>query len=255
MKTPLHLIVSRFLKIVSKPDITCKPFKGFDKILYYERSQHMVFLLHKEIVYETNIWNNIKPYLKKGDLIFDIGGNIGQYALRFSETTGNEGKIISFEPDLKSFAFLQFNININFCQNVICQNIGLADKPSEMEFFRDTETGGRTGAFEKKFVQSNFKGFTNIVKVDTFDNMMSVHGTPDFVKIDVEGFEFVILKNIKEFPRNTIFLVEVREETKNDIFELFSKNNFKCFIADQSEIIEVNKKENIPSFSNLLFKV
>ena len=241
------------VKALSRNEIVSKPIEGFDKRLYYERSQHLTFLFRKKIAYEVNIWNNIKSLIKKGDLVFDIGGNIGQYAMRFSEVIGKEGRVISFEPDFKNFSFLQFNSNINGCKNIQCLNIGLGGKSETVEFFRDTETGGRMGSFGREFVQDKFKGFTDLVEVQTFDNMVQKYGNPNFVKIDVEGFEYNVLKGIKDFSRNTKFLVEVRERTKNDVFDVFATNNFRCFIVDNVESFEISNKNEIPSFADLLF--
>ena len=249
----LYNFTSRVIKIFSKHDIVSKAIDGFDKHLYYERSQHLTFLFQNKISYEINIWNNIKSYLNEGDLIFDIGGNIGQYAIRFSEIVGSKGKVISFEPDFKNFAFLQFNANTNACKNILCLNIGIGDKSGIIQFFRDTETGGRMGSFGKEHVKDKFKGFTDLVEVETFEGMVQKFGTPSFVKIDVEGFEFNVLKGIKNFSKDTKFLVETRASTKESVFDIFTENNFNCFMVDQKTPIKINKKTDIPEFANLLF--
>ena len=74
----LYSFASKMVKALSRNEIVSKPIEGFDKRLYYERSQHLTFLFRKKIAYEVNIWNNIKSLIKKGDLVFDVGGNIGQ---------------------------------------------------------------------------------------------------------------------------------------------------------------------------------
>jgi|GEM_PF-5339957 len=56
----------------------------------------------------------IMPLIPAGELVFDIGANIGQYTVIFGES----GQVIAVEPDYKNFAFLQFNVLINRCSNV-----------------------------------------------------------------------------------------------------------------------------------------
>jgi protein-L-isoaspartate O-methyltransferase len=158
MKKIVYNIISKLIRVVLRDVIIGKHFNGLSKRLYYERAQHLTFLFQNKIKYEENIQSKLKNYLKEGDTVFDIGGNIGQYALPFSEIVGESGKVYSFEPDYKNYAFLQFNVTINKCSNVICLNYGIGRENSEQEFFRDTETGGRRGSFNKAFIGDNFKG-------------------------------------------------------------------------------------------------
>ena len=135
MKEKLYRMISAVIKIIAGETIVNKPIQDFNKVLFYEKAQHLTFLFKKKIVYEASIWNNIKSHLFAGNIVFDIGGNIGQYALRFSESVGEKGKVVSFEPDYKNFAFLQFNVNINNCKNVKCESFGLGEKAEILQFF------------------------------------------------------------------------------------------------------------------------
>ena len=253
MADMLYKLVAKATRILSGDIILNKPVDGFNKRLYYEKLQHLSFLFQSEISYEVNVWNNIKPFINEGDLIFDIGGNIGQYALRFSEAVGDGGKVISFEPDYKNFAFLQFNVNINACKNIECKNVGLGAKSETMELFRDTVTGGRMSSFGAKYRYNKSEGVSDFVKVETYAGMEKIFGTPDFVKIDVEGYESEVLKGIDKFSKKTKFLVEVRANTRNNVFDVFSTHGFKCFVVDDVEPWVAERKERIPSFSDLLF--
>lgn len=228
MKDFIYKYTSIAAKLLLRDTIISKPISGFNKQLYYQKLQHLTFLLNKKIIYEITVWNNIKPYISKGNLIFDIGANIGQYALRFSEMVGNEGKIICFEPDYKNYSFLLFNVNINCCTNIVCKKIGIGSKTDNSEFFRDTLTGGRASSFIKE--QSlNKHASKEIVSIETFDTMVKSFGPPNFVKIDVEGFELEILKGMNNILKETKYLVEVRKGTKNKVFEFFNKQSFLVF--------------------------
>jgi FkbM family methyltransferase len=249
----LHKIITHITKFLFKNRITSKMVSGFSKRMYYEKAQHLNFLFVNKISYEPEIWNNIEGFLNESSLVFDIGGNIGQYAMKFSEKIDNKGRVISFEPDFKNFSFLQFNSAINQCKNLTCLNIGLGKKQESKTFFRDTETGGRMGSFNEIFVGNKYKGFNDIVEVDTFQNMVEIFGVPDFVKIDVEGFEYSVLEGVKQFNKETKFLIEVRESTKSDVYKIMSKNGYSCLLVDYDKPIEIKEESQIPSFANLLF--
>lgn len=89
-----------------KQKITGKPLKYFpETILYYEISQHLTFFNQRNIDYEPGICSVLKNYIKEGDIIFDIGCNIGQDMTLFSNWVPN-GKVYSFEPDYKNYSYL-----------------------------------------------------------------------------------------------------------------------------------------------------
>ena len=58
-------------------------------------------------------------YIKKEDLVFDIGGNIGYYALIMAKKVGTKGKVFCFEPDKTNFSILTENICKNKYENII----------------------------------------------------------------------------------------------------------------------------------------
>lgn len=253
MRYYLYKVLSYLVKIFSQSDIVSKPVKGFPSSLYYEKSQHLTFLFKRTIDYENKIWNNIQSYITNGDIVFDIGGNIGQYAIKFCDFVGPDGKVFSFEPDPKNFAFLQFNVNINSLKNIKCDNLGIGDKKGDLKFYRDTETGGRMGSFNQEFVKDKFSGHTELVQVETYDNIVGLYGIPNFVKIDIEGYEAKLVSAISTFHKRTIFLIEVRQSTKKEIFELFNEQGFSCKLVDFDNIIRIDSYEQIPNFANLLF--
>jgi FkbM family methyltransferase len=253
MNKTIYNLLSKLIKAFLKGKVAGKKIHGLNKMLYYERSQHLTFFFKPEIKYEEIIQRKMRRYVKEGDVVFDIGANIGQSTMPLSEYVGNSGKVYSFEPDYKNFSFLQFNVNINKCSNVTCLNYGIGGENSEKEFYRDTETGGRTGSFKKEFVGENYKGFKEKVSVRSFDDIVRLFGEPDFVKIDVEGFEDCIADGLTIELQNCIFLVETREETKHAVFGQFNKRGFECLWIDGQDQL-VNKADDIQGIANLIFK-
>lgn len=233
--------------------IVGKNFENSLKKLYYEKAQHLVFFLKRRIKYEETIQKKIRTYIKRGDLVFDIGGNIGQYAIPLSEMVSDTGRVITFEPDFKNFAFLQFNASINKCENVTCINSGVGSEDTVLEFYRDTETGGRRGSFRKEYVGDTFKGYSEKGTLRSLDSLIAEFGEPDFIKIDVEGFETEVISGLSIDLTKTLFLIEVREETKAAVFEYFSHSDYECVWIDEVDTV-ITSAAQIPGFANLLFK-
>lgn len=253
MSDVLYTLFSPIVKFLFQGQTTTKKIKGLDMKLRYEKAQHINFLFQKEISYEFAIQEKILKFIQEGDLVFDIGANIGQYALPFSAKVGQKGKVISFEPDPNTFSLLQLNKKANQCQNLICFNHGLGDQESELEFYRDTQTGGRRGSFKKEFVGNNYDGHSEKVSIKKLDTIVSEFGKPDFVKIDVEGFEVQVLEGLTIDLLNCVFLVETRGETKEAVYNYFNEKDFDCFWIDEKDELIIDQ-EKIPKFANLLFK-
>jgi len=253
MKRLLYKGLQLFVNRIANGLVTGKRMVGTSMVLHYEIPQYLGFLFQKEITYEKTLQKKLLPHISSDNLIFDIGSNIGQYALWFS-TVAQKGKVICYEPDKKNYAFLTFNVLINEISNIEINNIGLSDKISRQKFYRDTKTGGRSGSLGKEFVGDSFQGSIQDVELSTLDTQIKKYGVPDFIKIDVEGFEYQVLKGLKEPCKTTVYFIEVRDLSSTQVFDYFSKYNFSCTMLDSNPSREINKAEEIPGFCNLLFK-
>lgn len=246
-------LLTGLLKAWYKKGITAKPYNGTGCHLYYEKAQHLMFAFKQKIAYEPLLQAKARKYIQPGDTVFDIGGNIGQYALYFSGVVGGSGQVITVEPDHKNFSFLHFNVHANDLKNTTCLKKGIGSRNGFLEFYRDTETGGRKGTFERKFTDATGEKNTERVAMVTLDRMIETYGEPAFIKIDVEGFEDSVLKGLSVNLPNTNFLIEVREETKRCVFAYFEEKGYTCYYVDDREDVRITDGSQIPGFANLLF--
>ena len=249
MYNPLYKIFTNFELIRSK-----RIFKS-NLFLNYNILQHLTFLFKKEIKYELNIFNNIERHVYNSKLIYDIGSNIGQYALNLSKITNFNSHIICFEPDLKAYSFLNYNVNMNKLSNISTYNFGIGEFNGQLEYFCDTKTGSRKGSFIKEFVGNNYNGEHFTIEVKNLSSLFGSLGIPDFIKIDVEGYEIEILKGLNNYDINKVkFLIETRSSTKEFIYNYFEKINFTCLQVDDKIPFKINNIKDIPNFANLLLK-
>ncbi len=257
MSKPVKILkdlVSIVLRRILGEKITGKKFSGSELILYYERSQHLMFFGCKKISYEKNIQSKLAGLINRGDLIFDIGANIGQYSLFFSEMTGEDGRVISIEPGKKSFKMLQFNKERNRCSNMTCLNVGVGASDGDQVLYLDTLTGGRKNSFFTWSMGKNYEGKSETVSVMGFNSLTERFGTPDLVKIDVQGAESDVINGIKSFPDKTIFMVEVTDISKRGILDRFTKENYRCYCAEAGDFELIEDVEETPGGdNNLLF--
>lgn len=206
-----------------------KPIRGTNYSLYYNPAQHLGFLFQRTIRYEPEFVDYVLNLIRPGDVVFEIGSNIGQYSLLIADKIGSEGKLVCLEPDSDNFAFLSFNMLKNQLHNVQVLQMAVSDKEGEMQFYKDTVTGGRTSSLLQAYTGSNYQGKTESVAVTTFEALIHRFGTPAFVKVDVEGAEVMIFEKANKLPRSTIYFVEVRRETAAAIFEIFRAQGFHIY--------------------------
>jgi FkbM family methyltransferase len=133
-------------------------------------------------------------FLKEQDFFMDIGANVGVYSLLASGH--NKCNSISIEPIPQTFQHLKNNIEINELNSMVnCINIGLSKQQEELYFTNDGDTVNHV--VDKK--GSN----TTTVKVDTLDNIFPQEVSSDsLLKIDVEGFEYNVLKGATNVLNN-----------------------------------------------------
>jgi FkbM family methyltransferase len=136
----------------------------------------------------------IDNLVEAGNTVFDVGANIGQKA-EFYLSIG--AKVICFEPQPNCVGILEEKYANN--PNITIVNKGLAEMPGEMQLSVCSDAN-YLSTFSNKWKTGRFVGQnwnqTVTVEVTTLDEMIKMWGCPHFCKIDVEGFEYQVLKGL-----------------------------------------------------------
>ena len=64
-------------------------------------------------VFLARNYNTLVKRIKTGDVVIDAGANIGMFSLLASRFVGDEGQVISIEPQFENFRFSEENVRIN----------------------------------------------------------------------------------------------------------------------------------------------
>lgn len=119
--------------------------------------------------------------LRPGDVVYDVGANVGYTTALFAHCVGTGGRVVSVEPSPRTFALLARSLERN-AGNVTLLNLGLSDTEGQLTFYVPPSLDLASfvpvaGAEEMQ------------VRVSTLDALSAAHGHPRFVKVDVEGHE------------------------------------------------------------------
>ncbi len=139
--------------------------------------------------------------IRNGSIVFDLGGHVGFYTLLSSELVGPSGKVFVFEPVPRNILYLKEHLRLNYVNNVTVVEAAVTDKDGWMLF--DEGEGSSMGHL-------SLNGKLQ-VKTVVLDNLISNGDipTPDYMKIDIEGAEFLALsgaKSMLEKSHPSIFL-------------------------------------------------
>ena len=174
--------------------------KKYNHKMYLDEIDSLHLSVHQDWEpFETNL---IEKLVQKGDIVLDIGANIGFYTLILSKLVGKKGKVYAFEADPSNFKLLKKNIEVNNCENVILINKAVSNKKEDVNFYiKDSNTGGN----------SMFKGVgveELKVKAINLDEYFSDNIKIDFIKMDIEGAEGRAVIGMKKLlEKNNIKLI------------------------------------------------
>ena len=187
-----------------------------------------------------------KKILIKKKIIFDIGSNQGDKAYVFSKLAK---KVVLFEPNKEDYQFLNYRFKNN--NKIIIENLAIAKKKENKRYFLPLKNNNAYNTLNykrQKFLENKFTTLVkkSYVKTETINFYISKYGIPDFVKIDVEGLELEILKNLKKKYKKDISIICFEaniplflKETLM-IINLFYKNFFNLRIWDKYKFIYKN---------------
>ena len=170
---------------------------GEDIAIYASAGSYIEWSILTMGTYENEINKLIRISLKAGENALDIGGNIGLQSLRMSQCVGNSGKVIAFEPLHYLQEKFSRNIALNKAKNVSLLPYALSDEEGEAEFTIDSSSWNQ-GTFS---LNNNIQGAERqmvVIKVpDGLPEVSSLEAL-HLIKIDVEGFEFQVLRGLRQ---------------------------------------------------------
>jgi len=176
----------------------------------------------------------LEQVLNPGALVVDVGANIGLISIRSAKLVGNSGRVIAIEPNPKIAPFLQENVRLNGLNNVTVFQTALGAKEGVTPFNCDRRDDC------SRIIEKG--GIT--VPMTTLDKVIEIEPTRDIdlLKVDVEGYEFVVLEGAsKSLKRTKLIYIEVDAANyaiygrrTEEMTELLEANGFDTFISDEN---------------------
>lgn len=211
-----------------------------------------------DLVHEEETTKLFKKIVRPGNIVLDLGANIGYFTLIASKLVGSNGKIFSFEPDQKNYEYLTKNINFNNFKNISTFNKAVSSKNGKEKFYFCSYDSGHHTLKQPLGIEAYSKGrayqeeyrIVETVAIDSFlaQNKIDV----DIIKIDVEGAEALAFQgmsktlskpNIKIFMEYFPLLINKMGSSPKDMFnELINSYHFNAYVIPDDYDMNNNKE-------------
>lgn len=131
--------------------------------------------------HEPHVTRVMRPLLRPGTVMIDIGANIGYYTLLAASRVGSTGKVIAFEPSVENCALLHRSLQVNDFENVVLHNVAVADT-ARVVGFRMHDSNGY-------IIPDHPPTSSEHVQTVTLDHVLGDEPRIDLIKMDIEGAE------------------------------------------------------------------
>jgi FkbM family methyltransferase len=190
--------------------------------------------------YEQEILEALRDYIPEKACILDIGANIGNHSVYWATQCG-ASRIFAFEPIGEIFRILQRNIDLNGLRDVVVPfACALSDSDASLDICLYNRRNLGATALRK--------ATDGKVPARALDSIPLQVDHIDFVKIDVEGFEWFVLRGARETFRRLRpphVLIEIMSKRKKvdgllremgySLIREFDGNNFLYALTSASE--------------------
>jgi FkbM family methyltransferase len=207
-------------------------FKALGLTNYLRILQQTYFLLYRTGLLKYNSTYDchyfVRHLINKGDVILDIGANLGYYSCLFARWTGASGRVYAVEP-IEVYNKI-FNEKARKYRNITLYPYALGAEEKTVELVSSPQTGflstglphiydskrdGRIENQEFKFeaqMKKPSKLFRDLDKVD-------------YIKCDIEGYEYIVLSDMIDIIRKfkPIIQVELWPDNEKNLIELLDE--------------------------------
>lgn len=176
---------------------------------------------------------HLPQIVKQGDKVIDIGANLGYYTCPLADLVGEEGRVYAVEPVPVIFSVLKRNVGKR--RNVELLNYALGEQERTIEMANDSVASAGYFGTGRNFVSEGELSkdavrFTAQMKrgSELFGGMEKI----DFIKCDIEGYERVVLPELRPLIEkfHPTVLVETDGESRQQIIRMFTELGYSAYM-------------------------
>jgi FkbM family methyltransferase len=179
------------------PEITARSATLFNgRTMYVDENDTLGIATNG--IFETDETLLCQSLLRPGDRVLDVGANMGYYTVLFAEWAGPEGKIFAVEPHPSNLSLLELNtIDFRETGRVTVLPYAFSDHDGSEKLYLSKGNVGMHRLYPSVCCHDEW------ASVDTRKGDDFSLAPLDFIKIDVEGFEFYAMRGLEQTLRHS----------------------------------------------------
>jgi FkbM family methyltransferase len=203
---------------------------------------------------EPRLFDWAEEFVRPGNVVWDIGANVGLFAFSAASLSGTEGHIVAVEADdwLAELLVKSASMLTNKCARVDVLALAVSDSVG-VATLNIAARGRSTNYLSSVRGSTQTGGIRNSVMVPTItlDWLLERSLTPDILKIDVEGAECQILQGARKLLSDVrpLILCEVSSENAVRVGILLESYSYELFDLDLAN--NMRRPLSVPSFNTL----
>jgi len=191
-------------------------------------------------IIEPAVQQAIQQHLRDGMNFYDVGGNIGFFALMAARLVSHSGNVVSFEADPEIASGLRENLIYNKFMEVLVEEKAVWSEPTTVSFVRvDRNISPDRGLGHVSTTNSSASNLIS-VEVISLDQYVLSHPAPDFLNCDVEGAEVAVFQGPEGLLRekHPILLVQMHSSDNHRVLtQKFSQLGYPCRNLDENHVL------------------
>jgi FkbM family methyltransferase len=167
-----------------------------------------------------------EQWIRPGDIVIDVGANVGTHLFPMSRLVGRDGWVIGYDADPEICAMLDKSARLNRMENVTIRCCAVSSQSGILNLKRNQTNRGQTS------VDSHDRRVglaVNCTPLDLEVKTFSIQGKIRLIKIDVEGHETSVIEGAQQLLRqdgDIAIVMEHFEESGEAATSLLKKNGF-----------------------------
>ena len=188
---------------------------------------------------ERHVLDTFQRFVKAGDVVLDVGANIGTHTFALAALVGPEGRVYAVEADSDNVASLRLSIEASAERRIVVLAVAASDKVGTVAAWSSEGTNS-------KFSERGVRGGGRVAKTAPLDDLLD--DDIALIKLDVEGMELLALRGLsRTIARSRPVVISefspyyiadaLGHDYSEDFFDFFRSRDFVCFYLDPFRVL------------------